>query len=57
MRDVGTLLAQQLSLEFVHLVALLRHQLFVYRDLEAWLNEPFQPPEVQMAEQLSLELG
>ncbi|MBL8210919.1 MAG: hypothetical protein JNK87_09415 [Bryobacterales bacterium] len=54
---MGTLLAQQLSLEFVHLVALLRHQLFVYRDLEAWLNEPFQPPEVQMAEQLSLELG
>jgi hypothetical protein len=26
------------------LVALLRHQLFVYRDLIAWLNQPFQPP-------------
>lgn len=41
-----------------NLVALLRHQLFVYRDLEAWLNEPFQPPPyVQIAEQLSLGLG
>lgn len=27
------------------LVALLRQQLFVYRDLFAWLNQPFQPPE------------
>jgi hypothetical protein len=27
-----------------NLVALLRHQLFVYRDLFAWLNNPFQPP-------------
>ena len=27
------------------LVALLRQQLFVYRDLVAWLNQPFQPPE------------
>ena len=26
-----------------NLVALLRHQLFVYRDLDAWLNDPFQP--------------
>jgi len=41
-----------------NLVALLRHQLFVYRDLEAWLNQPFQPPpQVQIAEQLSLGLG
>jgi hypothetical protein len=41
-----------------NLVALLRHQLFVYRDLEAWLNQPFQPPpDVQIAEQLSLGLG
>lgn len=41
-----------------NLVALLRHQLFVYRDLEAWLNQPFQPPpHVQIAEQLSLGLG
>jgi transposase len=27
-----------------NLVALLRQQLFVYRDLMLWLNEPFQPP-------------
>jgi hypothetical protein len=27
-----------------HLVALLRQQLFVYRDLWKWLNQPFQPP-------------
>jgi hypothetical protein len=27
-----------------NLVALLRQQLFVYRDLFAWLNNPFQPP-------------
>ena len=26
-------------------VAMLRHQLFVHRDLHAWLNEPFKPPE------------
>jgi len=28
-----------------NLVALLRQQLFVYRDLFGWLNQPFQPPE------------
>ena len=27
-----------------NLVALLRQQLFVYRDLLVWLNQPFQPP-------------
>lgn len=27
-----------------NLVALLRQQLFVYRDLWTWLNEPFEPP-------------
>jgi Na+/H+ antiporter NhaA len=27
-----------------NLVALLRHQLFVYRDLTEWLNDPFRPP-------------
>jgi len=27
-----------------NLVALLRQQLFVYRDLMSWLNDPFQPP-------------
>jgi hypothetical protein len=41
-----------------NLIALLRHQLFVYRDLTAWLNAPFQPPpEVALVEQLSLALG
>jgi hypothetical protein len=27
-----------------NLVALLRQQLFVYRDLTSWLNDPFQAP-------------
>jgi len=27
-----------------NLAALLRQQLFVYRDLFAWLNQPFEPP-------------
>lgn len=29
---------------FSNLVALIRHQLFVYRDLMTWLNSPFQAP-------------
>ena len=29
---------------FSNLVALLRHQLFLYRDLWAWINQPFRPP-------------
>ena len=29
-----------------NLVALLRQQLFVYRDLFLWLNNPFEPPPV-----------
>jgi len=29
---------------FSHMVALLRHQLFVHRDLMTWLNNPFQAP-------------
>ena len=29
-----------------NLVALLRQQLFVYRDLTTWLNNPFEPPPV-----------
>lgn len=41
-----------------NLVALLRQQLFVYRDLMAWLNQPFESPsELLAAEQLTLELG
>jgi hypothetical protein len=27
-----------------NLLALLRQQLFVHRDLWVWLNEPFEPP-------------
>ena len=41
-----------------NLIALLRHQLFVYRDLNAWLDAPFEGPpalaEIQ-AHQLTLE--
>jgi len=40
-----------------NLVALLRHQLFVYRDLFAWLNSPFEaPPQAVVAEQMQLAL-
>lgn len=42
-----------------NLVALLWQQLFVYRDLMSWLNEPFQePPPLEVASdaQLALEL-
>ena len=41
-----------------NLVALLRQQLFVYRDLWTWLNAPFQaPPQPPMvAQQLELKL-
>lgn len=38
-----------------NLIALLRLQLFVYRDLWAWLNDPFQgPPGLGESEQMSL---
>jgi hypothetical protein len=41
-----------------NLVALLRQQLFVYRDSLVWLDHPFEPPpECSMAEQLLLALG
>ena len=40
-----------------NLVALLRQQLFVYRDLWTWIDDPFQPPPVTPAlEQLQLGL-
>jgi IS4 transposase len=41
-----------------NLVALLRHQLFVYRDLWAWIDDPLQPPPIPEAlpEQLALQL-
>jgi IS4 transposase len=38
-----------------NLVAMLRYNLFAYRDLWAWINNPFEaPPFVQEMEQLSL---
>lgn len=38
-----------------NLVAILRQQLFVYRDLPAWLNAPFDPPP-ELSDQLLPEL-
>jgi hypothetical protein len=38
-----------------NLVAMLRYNLFTYRDLWSWIGNPFEPPPVAvMAEQLSL---
>jgi len=38
-------------------VALLRQQLFVYRDLWIWLNQPFEgPPQIAAVEQMQLSL-
>ena len=40
-----------------NLIALLRQQLFVYRDLMSWLDEPFEePPELAAASELQLAL-
>ena len=40
-----------------NLIALLRQQLFVHRDLWTWLNDPFHaPPPLAVAEQLALDL-
>jgi hypothetical protein len=42
-----------------NLVALLRQQLFVYRDLWVWIDNPFQPPPsaVPALEQLEFALS
>jgi len=40
----------------VELLALLRQQLFVHRDLWAWLDDPFQPPPPPPEQQLELAL-
>jgi len=42
-----------------NLVALLRQQLFVYRDLWAWIDDPFQPPPIleSSSEQLTPQLA
>jgi IS4 transposase len=51
-------LRSQFRWSLSNLVALLRQQLFVYRDLLAWLDQPFEPPpELLQAEQLELALG
>ena len=39
----------------LHLVAMLRYNLFTYRDLWAWIDSPFEvPPMVPTGEQLAL---
>jgi hypothetical protein len=40
-----------------NLIALLRQQLFVYRDLFKWLNDPYQAPPALDDGQMSLALG
>jgi len=40
-----------------NLAALLRMNLFVYRDLWAWLNEPFTPPPINEAAELQATLN
>lgn len=40
-----------------NLVALLRYQLFVYRDLWSWINQPFRPPVDLDDGQMSLVLN
>ena len=48
-------LKAQFGWSLSNLVALLRFNLFTYRDLWTWLNDPFSPPEVPSAPvQLSL---
>ena len=43
---------------FSNLASMLRLNLFTYRDLRRWLENPFgTPPLVPLAEQLSLNLG
>jgi hypothetical protein len=62
---IAMLLVKYLQLEssfgwsLSNLVALLRQQLFVYRDLWTWINDPFQPPPIPVGlpEQLALQLG
>jgi hypothetical protein len=52
-------LASSFGWSLSNLVALLRQQLFVYRDLWTWINDPFQPPAIPagLSEQLALQLG
>jgi len=51
-------LRAQFAWSLSNLVALLRMNLFVHRDLWAWLNQPFEgPPEVAIPEQGVLDLA
>ena len=62
---IAMLLVKYLQLKSIfgwslsNLVALLRQQLFVYRDLWAWIDNPFQPPPAPgtLPEQLALHLS
>lgn len=48
-------LRARFSWSLSHLAALLRQQLFVYRDLFSWIDQPFQPPPLlAAAEQIAL---
>ena len=48
----------QAKWSFSNLASMLRLNLFTYRDLRRWLENPFgTPPLVPLAEQLSLNLG
>jgi hypothetical protein len=48
----------QAKWSFSHLASMLRLNLFTYRDLRRWLENPFgTPPLVPLTEQLSLELS
>lgn len=40
-----------------NLAAMLRYQLFVYRDLWAWINQPFRPPVDLDDPQLALDFS
>jgi hypothetical protein len=58
-RHVGLRFLQLMSTfgwSLSNLAALLRHQLFAYRDLYGWLNEPFQGPP-QLAELAKAQLN
>lgn len=51
-------LRSRFSWSLSNLVALLRHQLFVYRDLFAWLDNPFEgPPALAEIDMKQLSLG
>ena len=47
-------LRSSIGLALSNLLALLRFNLFAYRDLWAWLSDPFSPPEVKQSAQLPL---